>query len=101
MVRYYLVYRSRGGGDDRIMRRQAYVTPQAAPLFKGCPRGFPLARWPADVPITFAGWSRDGVEVQWLQSYAEIVPEFVRDVLPQLAALGPPDQVRLVVEASW
>jgi len=25
------------------MRRRAYVTPQVAPLFAGCPRGFPLA----------------------------------------------------------
>jgi hypothetical protein len=89
------------GWADRVMRRQAYVTPQAAPLFADCPRGFPWDRWPAGVPVSYAGWSRDGVEVEWLESYAEIVPEFARDVLPQLAALGPPDQVRLVVAASW
>lgn len=89
------------GWADRIMRRRAYVVPQAAPLFAGCPHGFPLASWPTGVPISYAGSSRDGVEVEWLESYAEIVPEFVRGVLPQLVALGPPDQVRLVIAASW
>jgi hypothetical protein len=89
------------GWDDRIMRRQAYVRPEAAPLFAGCPRGFPLARWPAGVPVSYAGWSRDGVEVEWLESYAEIVPEFARDVLLRLTALGPPDHVRLIVLSSW
>ena len=73
------------GWTNRVMRRRAYVAPQVAPLFAGCPRGFPWARWPAGVPVSYAGWSRDGVEVEWLESYAEIVPEFVRDVLPQLA----------------
>jgi hypothetical protein len=89
------------GWDDRVMRRRAYVPPQAAPLFAGCPRGFPLASWPAGVPVGYALWSRGGVEVEWLESYAEIVPEFARGVLPRLAALGPPDQVRLIVVASW
>lgn len=88
------------GWADRVMRRRAYVPPEAAPLFAGCPRGFPLARWPPGVPVSYAGWSRAGVEVEWLESYAEIVPEFVRDVLPQLAAVGPSDRVRLIVVAS-
>ncbi|MCE9563553.1 MAG: hypothetical protein K8U57_16045 [Planctomycetes bacterium] len=48
------------GWDNRLMRRQAYVTPQAAALFDGCPRGFPWARWPAGVPISYAQWSREG-----------------------------------------
>jgi hypothetical protein len=89
------------GWPDRIMRRQAYVPVPAAPLFAGCPRGFPWSRWPANVPISYAAWSSDGVEVEWLESYAEIVPEFARDVLPRPSALGPPDQVRLIVASSW
>lgn len=89
------------GWDERVMKRRAYVPPPAAPLFVGCPRGFPLARWPAGVPVSYAGWSRNGVEVEWRESYAEIVPEFARDVLPRLPALGPPDEVRFVVVASW
>jgi hypothetical protein len=89
------------GWDDRIQRRRAYVTPQVAPLFAGCPRGFPLATWPAGVPVQYSGWSSDGVAVEWRESYAEIVPEFARDVLPRLGGFGPPDDVRLVVVASW
>ncbi len=89
------------GWINRIMRRRAYVVPQVASLFAGCPRGFPLTKWPADVHISYAGGMRDGVEVEWLETYAEIVPEFVCDVLPQLNKLGLTDQVRLVVVASW
>ncbi|WP_020475657.1 hypothetical protein [Zavarzinella formosa] len=89
------------GWTKRIMRRRAYVAPQAAPLFAGCPRGFPWDHWPADVPVSYAGWSRDGIEVEWLETYAEIVPEFVGQVLPQFVRLGPPDQVRMVVVALW
>jgi hypothetical protein len=89
------------GWGDRIMRRRAYVPPEAAPLFADCPRGFPLKDWPVGVEVAYAGWSRDGVEVEWLESYEEIVPEFARDVLPKLGGLGPPEQVRLVVVAWW
>ena len=89
------------GWADRIMRRRAHVPTQAAPLFADCPRGFPWTRWPAGVPVSYAAWSRDGIEVEWLESYEEIVPTFARDVLPQLAAFGPLDQVRLIVLASW
>lgn len=86
---------------SRLMRRRAYVPLEAAPLFAGCPRGFPLAHWPVGVPIKYAEWSRDGVEVEWVESYEEIVTEFVHEVLPQLTSLGQPDQVRLVVLAGW
>lgn len=89
------------GWEDRIMRRRAMVDRRAASLFADCPCGFPLANWPADVPVSYAGFIRGGVEVEWLESYAEIVPEFYREVLPRLAVLGPPDDVRLVLCASW
>lgn len=88
------------GWEERIMRRRAMVDPRAAGLFTGCPRGFPLANWPAGVQVSFAECSLDGVEVEWLESYAEIVSEFYREVLPRLAGLGSPDQVRLVVSAT-
>lgn len=84
------------GWTERIMRRRAMVEPQFADLFAGCPRGFPQG-----TPVRIAGWMRDGVEVEWLESYAEIVPDFCAAVLPQLAAAGPPDEVRLIVSASW
>ncbi len=89
------------GWETRIMRRQAMVNARVAHLFAGCPRGFPYADWPTDIPVSYAGWSRDGVEVEWLETYAEIVSEFYSDVIPRLAALGDADQVRLIVEASW
>lgn len=89
------------GWDNRIMRRRAEVDPRAARLFADCPRGFPLANWPTDVPIEYCGAMRGGVVVEWLESYAEIVREFYGEVLPRLAALGPPDDVRLILWASW
>jgi hypothetical protein len=89
------------GWEERIMRRRAMVESRVAGLFTGCPRGFPLANWPADVPVRYGSWLRDGVEVEWLESYADIVPEFHSGVLPRLAGLGSADQVRLVVSADW
>lgn len=32
------------GWSERIMRRRAYVPVEAAPLFRGCPRGFPIEK---------------------------------------------------------
>lgn len=89
------------GWENRIMRRQAYVNPLAAPLFEGCPRGFPYDKWPAGLPISYAGWSQDGIEVEWLESYQEIVPEFTKGVLPKLARFECLDHARLIVVASW
>lgn len=89
------------GWQDRIMRRRAMVDPRVAALFAGCPRGFPLANWPAGVPVSYAEYQRGGVAVEWLESYAEIVPEFCRDMLPRLANVGSPDNARLVVSACW
>jgi hypothetical protein len=89
------------GWEERIMRRRAMVDPRVAGLFAGCPQGFPLANWPAGVAVSYSGWMRDGVEVEWLESYAEIVSKFYSGVLPRLAGLGSPDQVRLVAAASW
>ncbi len=89
------------GWSHRIMRRRAMVDSRAASLFADCPRGFPAARWPSTIPVSFASQMRDGVEVEWLEAYAEIVPEFCNDVLPRIEQLGPRDQVRLVVVASW
>lgn len=85
----------------RIMTRQAYVPPEAAPLFAGCPFGFPLKDWPQGTPVSIAGWSRDGVEVCWRESYATIVQEFVDVVPAALAKSGTPDANRLVVVANW
>ncbi len=104
MVRDQLVHETRTGhlrlgGSDRGGR--AMVEARVADLFTGCPRGFPLEKWPAGVPVSVAEWKRDGVEVEWLESYAEIVLEFYGDVMPRLASLGPADQVRLVVAANW
>ncbi len=89
------------GWEERIMQRRAMVPAQAGALFANCPRGFPLVDWPVGVPVKYAEWTRDGVVVEWLESYAEIASEFVRDVLPRLDELGPRDQVRLIVVASW
>ncbi|WP_165250139.1 hypothetical protein [Paludisphaera soli] len=89
------------GWETRIMRRRAMVDPRVAGLFAGCPRGFPASSWPKDLPISYAGWRRDGITVEWLESYAEIAPDFHEDVPPRLAALGSPEGVRLVVASYW
>jgi len=87
--------------SSRIMTRQAYVPTQAASLFDNCPFGFPLDRWPEDIPVSTAEWSRDGIEVQWKETYATIVKEFVDVIPPALVASGLPDATRLVVQANW
>ena len=87
--------------SSRVMTRQSYVSNEVAHLFDNCPFGFPLDRWPSETPVTIAGWSRDGVEVQWRETYSTIVKEFVNIVPPILAKAGTPDATRLVVQANW
>lgn len=90
------------GWTSRLMKRQAAVHPRVAELFRGCPRGFPSDRWPADIPISISTWIGGGyVEVEWIESYAEIVPDFYGNAIPRLAALGTPDRVRMVVASYW
>ena len=86
--------------NTRVMTRQAYVPTEAASLFRSGPFGFPLQDWPSGVPVTIADWSRDGTEVNWKETYATIIKEFV-DVVPvQLAMAGPPAKTRLVMMAN-
>ena len=84
----------------RIMRRQAMVDSRAAHLFAGR-RGFPSKEWPKDVQMSYAVWMRDGVEVEWEESYAEIVGDFVSATIPQLRHYGPLDGVRVVLSFCW
>ena len=65
--------------------------------FDGRRRGFPRSEWPKDVQVSYAVWKRDGVEVEWEESYAEIVGDFYSAILPQLRLYGPPDDVRVVL----
>jgi hypothetical protein len=81
----------------RIMQRQAMVDGRVAHLFAGRRRGFPRSEWPKDVQVSYAVWKRDGVEVEWEESYAEIVGDFYSAILPQLRLYGPPDDVRVVL----
>ena len=87
--------------SSRVMTREAYVPHEAANLFDDCPLGLPLDRWPSGTPVKIAGWSRDGVEVRWKETYATIVKEFVDVVPTALAKAGSPDTTRLVVQANW
>jgi|SRR5579863_3103950 len=88
------------GWTERTMRRRAMVNPKVAGLFDDCPRGFPLAKWPPDEPVLYAGQCYPGVEVEWVESYAEIVPGFYRDILPRFLNSGAVDRTRLVI-AVW
>jgi hypothetical protein len=85
----------------RIMQRQAMVDRRVAHLFAGGRRGFPWREWPQDVPMSCAAWMRDGVEVQWEESYAEIVGGFYSAILPQLKLHGSADEVRVVLSFFW
>ena len=85
----------------RIMRRRAMVDPRAAHLFTKGRRGFPWQEWPKDVEVGCAEWLRDGVPVEWEESYAEIADELCSDVLPRLRMQGPADEVRIVLCFDW
>ncbi|NQT36099.1 MAG: hypothetical protein HQ581_01340 [Planctomycetes bacterium] len=87
--------------SSRVMMRQAYVPEEAAHLFANCPFGFPFDRWPPETPIGIAGWSRDGIEVRWQETYADIVKDFAELVPEVMKECGPPDTTRLVVQANW
>lgn len=89
----------RFGWESRTMLCRAYVDPRVTHLFPRGQVGFPLASWPAEIPISYSEWSRNGVCVEWSETYASIVRGFVREVLPALAAHGSP--TRLLVTASW
>jgi hypothetical protein len=89
------------GWTERIMRRRAEVDPRATGLFADCPKGFPQANWPKNLPIQIAGQMRGGVEVEWLATYAEIVADFYGQVLPRLINVGAPERTRLVVALWW
>ena len=85
----------------RIQHCRAMVDPRAAHLFAGSPRGFPRKGWPEGASLGSAEWMRDGVTVEWEESYAEIADEFYADVLPRLRAQGPADEVRIVLCFDW
>lgn len=87
--------------SSRVMMRQAYVPAEAANPFANCPFGFPSDQWPDGVPLSIAGWSRDGVEVRWQETYAAIISDFNDTVPSALTKAGPPDFVRLIVQANW
>ena len=87
--------------SSHVMIRKAYVPAEVAHLFENCPFGFPSNHWPKNIPVSFSGWSRDGVEVQWEESYDSIIREFAEVVPPALTASGPPHSTRLVVMANW
>ena len=85
----------------RIILRCAMVDPQAAPLFADRPRGWPGKQWPAGIPQSMSMWRDGGIEVEWFETYAEIVPEFIKEVFPTLQAAANPDALRLLVSSSW
>ena len=80
----------------RMMQREAMVESRVAHLFAGRRRGFPYKERPSDLPIRYATWMKDGIEVEWEESYAEIAFDFYSSVLPQLKLHGSPDEVRVV-----
>jgi hypothetical protein len=79
------------------IKKRAMVSPAVAPLFAGGEGPFPYDRWPADEEVRFAEWSRDGVHVTWVETYAQSAgTEFLDGVLQRLATYGAPEDVRVV-----
>jgi len=83
---------------ERKITKRAMVAPRVAPLFAGGQGSFPREQWPADEPISYADWLSGGVEVTWLETYAESAgQEFLENTLPVLASYGGADAVRVVL----
>ena len=83
--------------SQRTIKKRARVSPSVAPLFAGGEGPFPYDRWPAGEEIRISEWSRGGVTVTWVETYAESAgAEFLEDVLPFLASFGDPEDVRVV-----
>jgi hypothetical protein len=83
-----------GWHGKEIMRR-GIVHPAVAHLFPPGRRGFPFADWPKGVG--FAADSGNGVEVKWVETYAEAAGrEFMEDSMSKLRSYGRPQDVRVV-----
>lgn len=82
----------------RRIRKRAMVSKRVAPIFGDGNGSFPRERWPLDERIGYSGWTRDGVEVTWIETYAESAGrEFLKTSLPLLATYGAPEDVRIVL----
>lgn len=84
---------------NRTMKRQAFVHKDVAHLFEGCPTGFPLAEWPEEIQVGYAAYMANGIEVEWIESYADIINSFSA-LIPKLMEMGSPEAVRLIVYVS-
>jgi len=81
----------------QILRR-GMVASEAAHLFPPGRRGFPFTEWPKGLPIAVSNQSRDGIEVRWIESYAEAVgDEFMIQTMDALHTYGNPEDVRVVL----
>lgn len=58
---------------------------------------FPREQWPKDVRLGYAMYWKNGVRVQWLETYAEVARGFLEQVVVPLREKYPnPDDVRVV-----
>ncbi len=79
----------------KFMRFEAMVDARVASLFHP-DQPFPRAQWPADIPIGYAAFLRDGVKVRWTDSYAASVDSSIFALFERLTKLGDPTQTRLI-----
>jgi hypothetical protein len=69
----------------RSVKKCAYVSPEV------------FERWDGThPPREYAAWSSNGIPVAWEQPVSTTCEDFVEYVLPELARLGAPDDVRIV-----
>jgi hypothetical protein len=81
----------------QTIKKQAMVSKKVAPLFEGGNNRFPFSQWPADEPISYSRCSRDGVTVNWIETYAESAgSEFLETTIDRLKSFGSPTDVRIV-----
>lgn len=77
--------------------RRGMVDPAVAHLFPPGRRGFPISEWPMGLTISVANQSNYGVEVRWIETYAEAVgDDFMSKTLGTLRGYGQPQDVRVV-----
>jgi hypothetical protein len=89
------------GWEQRTIRRRAYVDRKAAHLFQPHRYEFPWKEWPKDVPPSYAEWSKNGVQVEWTETYADIMSDFLKVAIPLVLTGADEPQRRLIATAYF
>jgi hypothetical protein len=78
---------------SKTIVREAYAASEVAHLFKETPTG-PRKNWPPEIPVSYSLVSRNGVKVEWEESYAAAMGAEFFEALAKLKGLE--GEIRLV-----